>query len=298
MIESDGGFRNLTYLDGACVILFLVSSSYGPNKSRIHIYHHGFPAPTMLKEKHTYTTYDEFINNAPVSEDDINFFSAIPCAKPFLNNPSTYRVIPFLPRFDRGEEDTTDRFFSNVINTPDTVPRLVAVVRRPELNPLAAVLSARGSGTEDEKSTRSPTPPPPPPAAAVQNSPPAEDADFLLLLQLGPSLSGFRDTVHGGVLATLLDETLSNCVEAFRQDMPVNGGESRPRLYTARLQLSFRSPVETPGVIIVKAWLKRVEGRKWFLEGQVVGEDGTVRAEAQSLWVMEKATRGKQAALL
>ncbi|EER38489.1 conserved hypothetical protein [Histoplasma capsulatum H143] len=179
----------------------------------------------MLKEKHTYTTYDEFINNAPVSEDDINFFSAIPCAKPFLNNPSTYRVIPFLPRFDRGEEDTTDRFFTETL----------------------------ASGSRHGSWRRS---------------------------------------------ATLLDETLSNCVEAFRQDMPVNGGESRPRLYTARLQLSFRSPVETPGVIIVKAWLKRVEGRKWFLEGQVVGEDGTVRAEAQSLWVMEKATRGKQAALL
>ncbi|EEQ91008.1 hypothetical protein RJZ56_005026 [Blastomyces dermatitidis] len=248
----------------------------------------------MPKETHTYTTYAEFLNNVPVSEDDINFFSGIPCAKPFLNNPSTYRVIPFHPRFDKGEEDTTDRFFSNVINTPETVPRLVAVMRRPELNPVAAALLATPGAPGKQRDEKLPTAPP----TTKQNSLPAADPDFLLLLELGPSLSGFRDTVHGGVLATLLDETLSNCVEAFRQDMPVSGGEDRPRLYTAKLQVSFRAPVETPGVIIVKAWFKGVEGRKWFLEGQVVGEDGKVKVEAESLWVMERTTRGKDAARL
>ncbi|PGH07025.1 hypothetical protein GX51_02065 [Blastomyces parvus] len=246
----------------------------------------------MSKETHTYTSYAEFLNNVPVSEDDINFFSGIPCAKPYLNNPSTYRVIPFHPRFDKGDADSTDRFFSNVINTPETVPRLVAVMRRPELNPMAAALLGTPSKQEDEKPLIAAPP------TTTQNPLPAADPDFLLLLQLGRSVSGFRDTVHGGVLATLLDETLSNCVEAFRQDMPVNGGEDRPRLYTAKLQVSFRAPVETPGVIIVKAWFKGVEGRKWFLEGQVVGEDGTVRAKAESLWVMEKIVGGKDGARL
>ncbi|OJD22843.1 hypothetical protein ACJ73_05807 [Blastomyces percursus] len=248
----------------------------------------------MPKDIHTYTTYAEFLNNVPVSEDDINFFSGIPCAKPYLNSPSTYRIIPFHPRFDKGEEDTTDRFFSNVINTPETVPRLVAIMRRPELNPVAAALLATPGAPGKQLDEKPPTAPP----TATQNLLSAADPDFLLLLELGPSLSGFRDTVHGGVLATLLDETLSNCVEAFRQDMPVNGGEDRPRLYTAKLQVSFRAPVETPGVIIVKAWFKGLEGRKWFLEGQVVGEDGKVKAEAESLWVMEKTTRGKDAARL
>ncbi|KLJ09616.1 hypothetical protein EMPG_14942 [Blastomyces silverae] len=254
----------------------------------------------MSNETHTYTTYAEFLNNVPVSEDDINFFSGVPCAKPYLNNPVTYRVIPFHPRFDKGEEDTTDRFISNVINTPETVPRLVAVMRRPELNPVAAVLLATTTTTTGAPGKQQDEKPPTAPRTATQNplSATDPDPDFLLLLQLGPSLSGFRDTVHGGVLATLLDETLSNCVESFRQDMPVNGGEDRPRLYTAKLQVSFRAPVETPGVIIVKAWLKGVEGRKWFLEGQVVGEDGKVKAEAESLWVMEKTTRGKDAARL
>ncbi|PGH34249.1 hypothetical protein GX50_02926 [[Emmonsia] crescens] len=252
----------------------------------------------MSNDKDIYTTYADFINNVPVSQDDINFFSTLPCAEPYIHNPSTYRIIPFIPRFDKGE-DTTDRFFSSVINTPETVPRLIAVMRRPELNPNAAALSATESGKKHGKPQPSATPPSPPPLpAATQNPSSTADPDFLLLLQLGPSLSGFRDTVHGGVLATLLDETLSNCVEAFRQDMSVIGGEVRPRLYTAKLEVSYRLPVETPGVIIVKAWLKGIEGRKWFLEGQVVGEDGTVRAEAKSLWIMEKTKRGKDVAVL
>ncbi|OAX80703.1 hypothetical protein ACJ72_04956 [Emergomyces africanus] len=240
-----------------------------------------------------YTTYAEFIDNVPVSQDDIDFFSTIPCAKPYIHNTSTYRIIPFLPRFDKGEEDTTDRFFSHVINTPETVPRLIAVMRRPELNPNASAFSASGPGKPSATPAAAAAA-----GVAVRNPSSAADPDFLLLLQLGPSLSGFRDTVHGGVLATLLDETLSNCVEAYRQDMSVTGGEVRPRLYTAKLEVSYRLPVETPGVIVIKAWLKGVEGRKWFLEGQVVGEDGTVRAEAKSLWVMEKTIRGKPTAVL
>ncbi|EEH41985.2 hypothetical protein PAAG_03906 [Paracoccidioides lutzii Pb01] len=248
-------------------------------------------------------TYANFINTVQVPQEDIDFFSCLPCAKPYLHNPDIYRIIPFLPRFDKGE-DTTDRFFSNVINSPETIPRMIAVIRRPELNLNPMALAAIKPGDNSEKpltAAAAATAAATAAAAATtsgQQPSAAAEPDFLLFVQLGPSLSGFRDTVHGGILATLLDETLSNCVEGFRQDMTVVGTHERPRLYTANLQISYRQPVATPGVIIVKAWLKGVEGRKWFLEGHVVGEDGRVRAEAKSLWVMERTGRGKDAAVL
>ncbi|ODH49027.1 hypothetical protein GX48_04852 [Paracoccidioides brasiliensis] len=249
-----------------------------------------------------YGTYANFINTVQVPQEDIDFFSCLPCAKPYLHNPDIYRIIPFLPRFDKGE-DTTDRFFSNVINSPETIPRMIAVIRRPELNLNHMASAAIKPGDNSEKpltaavAAAAAAAPAPAPATGQQPSAAAEP-DFLLFVQLGPSLSGFRDTVHGGILATLLDETLSNCVEGFRQDMAAVGTQERPRLYTANLQISYRLPVATPGVIIVKAWLKGVEGRKWFLEGHVVGEDGRVRAEAKSLWVMERTGRGKDDAVL
>ncbi|OJD13869.1 hypothetical protein AJ78_05716 [Emergomyces pasteurianus Ep9510] len=247
----------------------------------------------MSNGRKIYRTYREFINNVPVPQADIDFFSKIACAKPYIHNTSMYRIIPFPSRFDKGE-DTTDRFFSNVINTPETIPQLIAVMRRPESNPNTAALLATGLGKSSATSAAAAAAA----AAAERNSPSATDPDYLLFVQLGPSLSGFRDTVHGGVLATLFDEALGNCVEGFRQDISVTGGEESPRLYTAKLDVSYRSPVETPGIVVVKAWLKGVEGRKWFLDGQIAGEDGTVRAEAKSLWVMEKTTRGKHAAVL
>ena len=115
---------------------------------------------------------------------------------------------------------------------------------------------------------------------------PAEP-DIVVFVEIGSGLNGFRDTVHGGVISSLLDETLSFCVEGLRCCV---GSEQQdpPRLYTANLNVSFRAPVYSPGVFMVSAWLKERQGRKWFLDSRMTGDNGQVYAEAKGLWVSEK----------
>ncbi|KAL4926785.1 PaaI family thioesterase [Aspergillus undulatus] len=103
----------------------------------------------------------------------------------------------------------------------------------------------------------------------------------ILFAQLGNGLNGFEGTVHGGVIASLIDESLSLCVESFRA---VLSQENAP-LYTAKLAIFYRKPVQSPNIICVKTWLQKKEGRKWYLKGELVTEDGQVRAVAESLWI-------------
>ncbi|KAE8329742.1 HotDog domain-containing protein [Aspergillus sergii] len=115
--------------------------------------------------------------------------------------------------------------------------------------------------------------------------------DIVLLVHLGSGGNGFRDTAHGGVLAALLDETLGCCIESWAIQLHASeqaSSATRPRSYTANLNISYRAPVESPGIIIVHAWLKKREGRKWFLGAKILGEDGRTRAEASALWISER----------
>ncbi|GES59587.1 hypothetical protein ATEIFO6365_0003086700 [Aspergillus terreus] len=208
-----------------------------------------------MKEPKSYDwdNYLDFLREVPVPADALSFFLARPSARPY--NPPTYHPIPWLSRHDKGD-NTTDTFFSQALNSPNTIPRVLALLRADLLEP---------------------------------DTPVPDDNDDsphqVLFVQLGTGLNGFTDTVHGGVLASLVDEALSTCVEAVRQQ---GAGESKAKLFTANLNVSYRAPVYSPAVILVKTWLRRREGRKWFLEAQVVTEEGKVCTEVKALWISER----------
>ena len=63
-------------------------------------------------------------------------------------------------------------------------------------------------------------------------------------------------------------------------------------MYTARLDTVYRKPVQTPGVVAVKAWMTRKEGRKWWARGQIVDKEGEVLTDSEGLWI-EARQRGK-----
>lgn len=208
--------------------------------------------------------YLSLLTTIPVDNESLAFFSRRPCGLPYLTDPSPYQPIPFTPRHEKN--DTSDTFFNQTLNTANTIPHALALIRKDilEMNPRL----------KERESARGPLEP-----------------DFVLFANIDTLLNGFRDTVHGGLLASLLDETLGCCVEALSCCLDLiqqrHSGE-QTRLYTANLNISYRAPVTSPGVITIKAWLKRRESRKWFLEAKLFGEDGGVRTEAKGLWISEK----------
>lgn len=210
--------------------------------------------------------YLSLLGTGPVDNESLPFFSSHPCGLPYLTDPSPYQPVPFTPRYEKN--DTSDTFFNQTLNTAGTIPHALALIRRDilELNPR---LQERES-----------------------DSAPSLEPDFVLLVKIDTCLNGFQGTVHGGLLASLLDESLGCCVEALSSCLDLvhqrHPGE-RARLYTANLNISYRAPLTSPGAVTIKTWLKRREGRKWFLEGTLSGDDGRVRTEVKGLWISERS---------
>lgn len=162
------------------------------------------------------------------------------------------------------------------MNTADRIPRVLAFTRKGDferlyssLSPSASPSSSSPDGGRGGETGRS----------AEANGP--ENPGFIVFAQLGRGVNGWRDTLHGGVLAVLLDEVFAPCAEGYRA--VVSGDQAR--IYTAKLEVMFRAPVVTPCVVMIKTWVSRKKGRKYFLEAEIVTEDGVVKARARSLLI-------------
>lgn len=101
---------------------------------------------------------------------------------------------------------------------------------------------------------------------------------------MGPALCGHPGIVHGGLLATLLDEGLARtCFPALPNKVGV----------TASLKIDYRVPCPANSYVVLKARTTKVEGRKAWVKGwiELLGEDdgtGLVLAEAEALFIEPK----------
>lgn len=104
------------------------------------------------------------------------------------------------------------------------------------------------------------------------------------IFYLGSSVSGHPGIVHGGLLATLLDEGLARCCfPALPNQVGV----------TANLNIDYRRPAMAGTYHVLRAETVRVEGRKAWVEGRIEtlpeeGQEPVVLAEAKALFVEPK----------
>ncbi|KAI1275258.1 Adenylylsulfate kinase-domain-containing protein [Xylaria sp. FL0933] len=93
---------------------------------------------------------------------------------------------------------------------------------------------------------------------------------------LGSELCGHPGIIHGGLLATMLDEGLARaCFAALPHKMGV----------TANLNINYRAPAKADSYVVLRATTTKVEGRKAWVEGRIEtlvseGETPVVLAEA------------------
>lgn len=117
-----------------------------------------------------------------------------------------------------------------------------------------------------------------------------KEAELPTLVQisyLGPALCGHPSIIHGGLLATLLDEGLARaCFPALPNKVGV----------TASLKIDYRVPCPANSYIVLKAETTKVEGRKAWVKGwiELLGEDdgnGTKLVEAEALFIEPKQAK-------
>ncbi len=91
----------------------------------------------------------------------------------------------------------------------------------------------------------------------------------IMIVHLGRRLCGFPFLVHGGILATILDETLSRSSlldnETFLEKTNING--LKPK--ALGLSLSYRFPTRTNQFVVVRTKVENVDGKDVIVTGDV-----------------------------
>lgn len=78
------------------------------------------------------------------------------------------------------------------------------------------------------------------------------------------TLAGYSDTIHGGIVSSLIDEAMVWAAYAATKRFGV----------TAELNVRFRKPLHAGCECVIEGWMKEDRGRVWVLEAIVADEEG------------------------
>ncbi|KIY50837.1 Thioesterase/thiol ester dehydrase-isomerase [Fistulina hepatica ATCC 64428] len=102
------------------------------------------------------------------------------------------------------------------------------------------------------------------------------ESESMVLVHVGRSLCGHDGIIHGGLIATLLDESMArNAINNLPEKVAV----------TAKLTIGYRAPTMADQFIVIKTKLDEVKGRKALISARVEDLNGTLLAEANSVFV-------------
>jgi uncharacterized protein (TIGR00369 family) len=102
----------------------------------------------------------------------------------------------------------------------------------------------------------------------------AEDGSVVSLPVVPSTFDGHPGYLHGGIIATLLDEAMSKAVRA-------QGSTSMTR----KIEIDYLRPVPSGTPIRIEGRVVRNEPRKHWAEARVVNQKGTVLAEGKGLFI-------------
>src|SRR5581483_751822 len=102
----------------------------------------------------------------------------------------------------------------------------------------------------------------------------AQDGAVVSFAVVPDSYEGPPGYLHGGIIATLLDEAMSKSVRA-RGIVAM----------TRRLEVESLRPVPSGSQIRLEGRVMRSDGRKHWVEAKILDESGTVLAEGKGLFI-------------
>ncbi len=109
----------------------------------------------------------------------------------------------------------------------------------------------------------------------------AEDGSVVCPVTVPQRFEGPAGYVHGGIIATLLDESMSKSVRALGLTA-----------MTRQMEIDYLRPVHSAAPIRLEGRLIRSEGRKHWSEARVLDERGHVLARAKGLFIEIRTGHG------
>lgn len=104
----------------------------------------------------------------------------------------------------------------------------------------------------------------------------------LARVTLDEPYQSYPGIAHGGILATILDETMGRALLA--EEGADDIGRAR-FMFTARLETRFRKPVPLGQEFLVRGRVEQDRGRTATVSGEIVLADGSVAVEASAVLV-------------
>jgi uncharacterized protein (TIGR00369 family) len=105
----------------------------------------------------------------------------------------------------------------------------------------------------------------------------AEDGGVVTLPTVADSFEGHPGYLHGGIIATLLDEAMSKSTRARGLTT-----------MTRKLEVEYLRPVPSGAPLRVEGRVARSEGRKHWVEAEIRDAEGTVLAAGKGVFVEVK----------
>lgn len=118
---------------------------------------------------------------------------------------------------------------------------------------------------------------------------PTEEKDAIqpheecFLMSIGNGVDGKAGRAHGGFDGLILDQISGSCAHHARPDVIPPA--------TATMTVDYKLPVNTPCVVLARAWLIETSGRKLWIRAVMEDAEGRILAAAKTLFI-----RARQAA--
>lgn len=191
--------------------------------------------------------------------EHIAYFKTIPWCRAIIENP-LYHTSPTNSRRPKGT--TEDSFFAETLQTDRTIRKCLSINVAPDDN--------------------------------FNFTFPIREA--LTFFELGNGVNGFPNICHGGFVATLLDEVMGILLSVNQEYLHWQKGEAVEISYmTAYLNMRYLAPVTTPGIVLGRAKVEKVEGRKIYIRAAIEDGEGKELTVAEALFI--KARKDPRALL-
>jgi uncharacterized protein (TIGR00369 family) len=106
----------------------------------------------------------------------------------------------------------------------------------------------------------------------------AEDGSIVCEATVPDRFEGPSGLLHGGIIATLLDEAMSKAVRA-----------SGRTAMTRQMEVDYRRPIPSGAQIRIEGRIERSEGRKHWTEARILDTGGTALARGKGLFIEVRA---------
>jgi uncharacterized protein (TIGR00369 family) len=106
----------------------------------------------------------------------------------------------------------------------------------------------------------------------------AEDGSAVCLTTVPDHFDGHPGYLHGGIIATLLDEAMSKAVRAHGLTA-----------MTGRIEIDYLRPVPSGALLRMEGRIVRSEGRKHWTEARVLNARGTTLAQGKGIFIEVRA---------